>query len=222
MMGNSRFERLAPLSGAVSVVLIIVASVLVNIYSYLPPADEIVQALTDNVMRVSIGGYVGGLAAFFLMWFAGSVYSALREREGGAGRLSALALGGGMASGTLAAISFGLMIVAAQRAGTTDGISAAGAITLYDFWGQVMGGTFPLALAVLVVATGIAAIRTGAFPAWFGWISVVIAVGLLSPVSWVVMALGALWLLVVSIWLTVRGAPQSAASTMREAGMETA
>lgn len=215
-MNDSRFfEKLAPLSGVVAAVLMIVGSVVIGFYEYLPPADRVADFLSRNATRVAVGGYVGGISALFLVWFAGSVYSALREHEG-TGRLATVAFGGGVFASVIMATAFAGMIAAAGRAGTEGGITAGEAVALYDVWSSVMGVTMPIGLAVLIGATAAVSLRTSAFPAWFGWVSAIIALGLISPVGYVVMAGGLVWVLVVSIWLYARGASEIVASARRD------
>ena len=84
-MNDSRLERLSTLTGAVSVGLIIIGVLVFNYYEFLPPAEKIAEFLNGNSSQVSMGGYIGSLAAFLLIWFAGSVRSALNEREKGTG-----------------------------------------------------------------------------------------------------------------------------------------
>ncbi len=220
-MNNSRLERLAPLTGAVSVVLMIVGTVLIGAYDYLPPADDIVDFLNANYTRASIGGYLGTISAFFLIWFAGSVHSALRERESGAGRLSMVAFGGGVAGGISLAATFAVMTAAAQRAGVGGGISPEEAVTLSDLWGALGGLVVPVTLAAFIGATAIVSLRAGVFPTWFGWASGLIALGLLSPLGYLFAALSPLWVLVVSIWLYARGASTALAPATGDTGIGT-
>ncbi len=215
-MNESRLERLAPLTGLVSVVLIIIGAVVISNYDYLPPAEEVADYLNGNPTRVSTGAYIASISAFFLIWFAGSVRSALIEREGGTGRLSMVAFGGGVAAAVALGTSFTAVLSAGLRAGAPGGITPIGAVTMFDFWGQAMGQMFAFGLAVLIGATAVVSIRTTVFPAWFGWVSTLIAFGLLTPAAYIVLGLAVVWLLVVSIWLYVRGASKGEPSTVVE------
>ena len=167
-MNKSFLERLAPLSGAVSVALVIFGAVMISNYDYLPPADEVANFQNGDPTRVSTGAYIASLAAFFLIWFAGSVRSALIENEGGKGRLSAVAFGGGVMAAAAMGTSFSGILSASLRAGAPGGISPIGAVTMYDFWGQMMGQMFAISLAVFIGATAVVSLRKGAFPSWFG------------------------------------------------------
>lgn len=204
-MNKSRIERLAPLSGLVSVVLVILGAVIISNYDYLPPAEEVADFINGNPSQISTGAYIASISAFFLIWFAGSVRSALISREGGTGRLSTVAFGGGVAAATAMGTSFTAILSAGLRAGAPGGISPIGAVTMFDFWGQVMGQMFAVSLAVLIGATAVISLRTAVFPTWFGWVSALVAIGLLTPFAYFVLFFAMIWLLVVSIWLYIRG-----------------
>lgn len=215
-MNESRLERLSPLTGAVSVVLLVIGVLAFNYYEFLPPAEKIAEFLNGNASQVTAGGYIGSLAAFFLIWFAGSVRSTLIEREGGKGQLSMVAFGGGIAASVVLGISFIGIFAAGLRAGAPGGLTATGAVSMYDFWTQLTGQLFSIFMAVLIGATAIVSLRSKLFPTWFGWVSVMVAVGLLTPYAYAVMALAFIWLLVVSIWLYLKGAPEGEPSAIVE------
>ena len=97
-MADSNWERFAPLTGVVFVVLLVAGVVVINNYDYLPPAGEIESFYEDNSTMISVGAFLALLSVFFFLWFLGSVRSTLRIAEGGTGRLSAVAFGGGVAA----------------------------------------------------------------------------------------------------------------------------
>lgn len=204
-MNKSRLERLAPLSGLASVVLVIFGAVVISNYDYLPPAEKVANFINGNSTQVITGAYIALISAFFLIWFASSVRSALLPHEGGTGRLSMIAFGGGVAAAVALGISFTAVLSAGLRAGAPGGISPVGAVTMFDLWGQLMGQMFSSGLAVLIGATAVVSIRTDVFPTWFGWVSVLIVIGLLTPAAYFVLLFAMIWLLVVSIWLYIRG-----------------
>lgn len=215
-MNKSFLERLAPLSGVVSVALVIIGAIVISNYDYLPPAEKVANFLIGNSSRISAGAYIGSISAFFLIWFSGSLRSALMEREGGTNRLSTVAFGGGVAAAAVMGTSFSAILSAAQRAAAEGGISPIGAVTMFDFWGQEIGEMFAVSLAVLIGAAAVVSLRSGLFPAWFGWVSALVAFGLLSPIAYYVLFFAMAWLLVVSIWLFIRGAAQGEASTVED------
>ena len=215
-MNESRLERLSTLTGAVSVGLIIICVLVFNYYEFLPPAEKFAQFLNGNAPQVSTGGYIGSIAAAFLIWFAGSVRSALIEREKGTGRLSSVAFGGGLAASIALGISFIGIFASGLRAGAPGGIAPIAAVAMYDFWSQLTGQLFSIFMAVFIGATAVVSLRTGLFPTWFGWVSVLVAVGLLTPFAYAVLAFALVWLLVVSIWLYATGTPAVVATPIAE------
>ncbi len=200
-MTNSFWERLAPLSGVAFVALAVAAALLVNNYDYLPTAGELQEFFTDNATTLQIAGYLGTLSAFFLAWFAGSVRSSLRPAEGGTGRLSAIAFGGGVAAAAIVALAFTILIVGGARGGADGGIGLDTAVTIFDLYGSIFGLAVPVALGVMIGAAAVVAFRTKAWPVWLAWVSAILAVGSISPVAWIFIGIDLLWILVVAIWL---------------------
>lgn len=206
-MNESRLERLAPLSGVVSVGLLVVGILLFNYYTFLPSGDDLADFLNSNASLVSTGGYIGSLAAFFLIWFVGSLRSRLVQYEKGKGFLPTVAFSGGIAAAVVLGISFIGIFAAGLRASGPGGITAIGAVSMYDFWTQLTGQLFAIFMAGLISATAVVSLRSRLFPAWFGWTSIIVAVGLLSPFAYAILAFAIIWLLVVSIWLYLKSAP---------------
>ncbi len=203
-MNESRIERLAPLTGVVMVVLMMVGAATFGVFDYQPSADRAVEIFRDTPTGPA-GGYVGLISAFFMIWFACSVYSALREREGGSGMLSMVAFGGGVASGVALAAGYTVILAAGVLVGAPGRISPVGAATLYDLYGEILGKMFAITMAVFIGSTAVVSLRKAVFPAWFGWVGAVIAFGLLTPIGYIVLGLALLWLVVLSIWLYRRG-----------------
>lgn len=198
-MNETSLVRLAPLSGALAVVLLLLATVTFGVYDYLPSGESVQATLTARSGRVVMAGYLGGLAAVSLLWFAGSVYAYLKPRERGSGRLALLAFGGGATAAAALALSFTVMIGAAMRAGSPDGIDPVAAVVAYDLWANIFGEMFAFALAVMIAASARVVMSTSAWPGWAGWVSILIAVGLLTPFAYIVLAAAIVWLLVVSV-----------------------
>lgn len=211
-MNISRIERFAPLSGVVFIVLFAVSAAFVGDQGYLSSPSDLEELFTDDSTRINIGGFMAVLSAAFLIWFAGSLRHSLRLSEGGTGRLSALALGGGVAAGAFTALAGSVVRVAAQRGGSDSGISADSAVVFSDIANSVGGIALPLALAVMIAASAAVMFRTGTWPTWLAWVSLVVAVGSLTPLSYIFLAAELLWILVVSILLVTRGAAESTAA----------
>lgn len=215
-MSESRLERLAPLSGLVFVALLIAGTVLINNYEFLPPSDELKSFYEDNATSVRTGHYLVMASAVFLIWFAGSLRSTLRTAEGGTGRLSAVAFGGGVAAGVVLLIANGAGLTAAVRGGADGGIPAEMATALFDLTGVLMGNALPMGYAVLLGAAAVVSFRTGVFARWLSWVTAVVAVLLLIPeINFVVVGVAVLWVLAMSVVLyrsgtTTASGPESA------------
>jgi hypothetical protein len=78
---------------------------------------------------------------------------------------------------------------------------------MYDFWTQLTGQLFSIFMAVFIGASAIVSLRSGLFPRWFGWVSALVAIGLLTPYAYALLVLALIWMFVVSIWLYFKGAP---------------
>jgi hypothetical protein len=215
-MNQNRLDRLSPLSGVLSVLIMVVGILLFNYYEFLPAAESIAEAMNSSASQVSTGGYIASLSTFFLIWFVGSVRNTLIMQEGGSGQLSTIAFGGGLAAAITLGISFVGIFAMGLRAGALGGLTPIGAVTMYDFWSQLTGQLFAIFMAVFISAAAVISLRTGLFPAWFGWASLIIALGLLTPFAYAVLGFALLWLVVVSIWLYIKSPSLNKASAIPE------
>ena len=202
----SRWDRLAPLSGVLYVVLAIAGTLLIGNFSFLAPAEEIKAFYEDNSSRIEAGIYVSTPAVFFFFWFVGVVRDRLRAAEGGAGQLSGIAFGGGVAAGALMLAAYSVNGAGAARGGEDLGIGADVAAGLYDL-GAFLFGSASVGFAALIGATAMLSFQKRVLPLWLGWASVVLVVGLLSPVSYIFVGITFLWVIVVSIVFSLQGRP---------------
>lgn len=139
------------------------------------PVAKIVAYYTDNHDALRAQALLFVIGAGFFLWFAGSLRSFLARAEDCSGRLSTAAFGAGVASTvvTLVALAFQVGLASAAR--------DAGQPALVG----TMDALFVIAnlpLAVMLIAVAVITFRTGAFPAWLGWLSVVAALAQLVPV----------------------------------------
>jgi hypothetical protein len=119
----------------------------------------------------------------FFPFFLGSLWVCLRSAEGDGGWLSATAFGGGLVALAVKLASAAPILAVRASEGIDPGIAKA-LIAVND---ASFGITF-LPLAVMLSATAIVAVRTGALPRWLGWGAAVVALGLLGALSAVVIA----------------------------------
>ena len=213
-MTDSRWERLAPLTG-VAFLLLLVAGLLVggtDTPDFVGPPEEIAQYYEEDEGKILAGGVLTNLAAFAFLWFLGSLRSALARAEGGNGRLSAVAFAGGVAGATLLIASNAVMMLAALRVQEQDRIDPQVATVYYDLNTAFFGMAAPTAFAVLMAATALVAIRTGALPVALGWLAALMALGfLIAPIAWIVMLALVIWVAITGIVLYSRGGGAAAA-----------
>lgn len=206
-MQPSPWERAAPLTGIISVLLILAGAFLTGVVlEYPPPLDSVLELLSRS-RRVETGAYLSAAGGAFLIWFSGSVRTWLRGMEGAPGRLAAVAFGGGVAAAASLWVGFAVLASAAVRA--REGINGDVALALYDVYGSVTGLSVALGLGVMVGASAVVAYRSRGLRPWAVWVSGLLAVGLLSPLSWAFVAVGLVWVAVVSVWLYLSKTPHT-------------
>jgi hypothetical protein len=211
-MRRGGLERFAPLTGVLFVALFIPAFILGG---EPPDADEklgeVVDFWTSNDDELIIGALFGALATFFLLWFVGTLRSALRAAEGGSGRVSAISFAGGVVLVAGAALAVSIQFAAADTAGDVE---PAVTQTLSVMNSDVFF-TFGVGMAVLLIAAGIVIVRTAVFPRWLGWGAIVAGILSMTPAWFVAFGLWLIWTVIVAILLFRRGdteQPQSSAA----------
>jgi hypothetical protein len=149
------------------------------------------------------------VAGFALAWFANGLRDALSADGAAGGRLVAI---GGTITATSYAISGAVLAVGAQRVSDHGAEGAEAAFINFDLFIVTFGAAGPIGLAVLLSGFGAVTVRgSTAFPAWLGWVSLVLAViGLIPPISWALTPLVAVWSIVVAVLLLRRRTPATA------------
>jgi hypothetical protein len=167
-------ERLGAASGLIAAVLFGI-SFIIGISPSPPdmdaPAQEVADFVNTNHEALRVGYLLNTLAMLFFLWFLGSVRAGLRTSEGGAGRVSAIASGGGL-------VGAGFVILA-QVFGATATLRAQEATqvvdpeitrTLIDL--QLLSiGLGAAAFAVFFGAVAVAVLYEGGLPDWLGWLA---------------------------------------------------
>ena len=204
---RARSDALAPLTGVVAVVLVLLGALVHDVIGDVPDGDApaaqfatYYQEEDGSIWWASLLVFIG--LAFFL-WFVSTLRAALHEVEGGIGRLAQTAHAGGIATAVLIFAGFGTQVSAAilvsDRDAPIDPEVAVG------FWwvgdGMIVAAFY--AAAVLLAATGFVILRNGALvPRWFGWVTMALAVLLLVPwINWIGFFVFAVWVVVTSILL---------------------
>jgi hypothetical protein len=206
------WDRWGPLAGLVSVALFVIGFAIAGSSPDTHDDDaKIVSYYTQNSHQVS---NIVGLVVFFVgVLFMLAFFAALRARllaaEGEPGRLGGLAYAAGVASSVFWALAVVLFTSPALAANDTSLfhldpnlyrlVSDAG----YAFWvGAVMTG------ALVVWSTSAIAFRSQILPRWFAWAGVIVGIINLAAVFFFPAFLYWLWILLTSILLTWRAAPE--------------
>jgi hypothetical protein len=192
---------LAPLTGIAFVVLVIASAIV----SGEPPdatkdsAEEVRAFYVDNDSEVGVSSILFGLAAVFLLFFAGSLRRTLRDAEGPGGVLSAVSFGGAIVLVMGIATAATLAIAITEIADNVEDpvvFQTMHAIS-YGYWVPLAVGTI-----TFMVATGISIVRNTPLPKWLGWVAIVAGVIAFSPVFFVGFVLTFLWIIAVSVMLS--------------------
>ena len=159
-----RAERYAPLTGVGAVVLWIVGTFLLEKDDRPDGKDTaaLVGWVEANDTALVAGGIIFGFGVLFFVWVLGSLRSALLEAEGGAGRLSAIAFGSGIATSVCL---MALSLFHAQAAFDHDDISDTSIDALVHVGDAFFGGVELFSIPLLL-ATAILTLRHGPLPRW--------------------------------------------------------
>ena len=198
----SKWERWATLSGALAVPFWVASVALISTKVKGSKGPEILTHYQQHSDGILAAGLLWAIGTLLFIWFLGSLRSRYLAAEGGTGRLTALAYGGGIAAATIA-----MLIPVADEVGALnkDDIDASGASVLHHF----SDGFFVAAeytLPVFFFASAILVLRYAALPKWLGWFSILIGIVLLiGPSVWAAFIFATpLCVLIVSVWLYLR------------------
>jgi hypothetical protein len=204
-MVSGSWARYAPLSGVLAVALLVVATIVTGFDSVdsNDSTKKVIDFWTDNDGQQIAGAFIGALAAVPLLWFLGSLRSALRRAEGDTGRLSAIAYAGGIVLVAFAVVDSSLQFAVAESVGDVPpGVTQTLSVLYNDFF---LG--FPVGLGTLLLASSLAILRTGVLPAWLGWVALVLGIVSLTPIGFFAFFVVLAWIAVVSVLLFRQQAP---------------
>jgi hypothetical protein len=194
----------APLTGALFVVLIVVAIVITGSS---PDGDasaqKVISYYADHKNQEIVASLLAVLSIVPLLYFS----SLLRERARAALRsdspLPGLVSGTGVvaAAGIGAAIATNIALVDYSDNVTPGGAQAMNAISSDMFFAFVVG------VGLFILAVSLATLRSRLLPAGFAWTGFVLFVAALTPAGWIAFLLSGIWIIAASVVL-YRGSHQ--------------
>ncbi len=202
MSGSVTWDRIGAVSGILFAVLVVV-SIQVSMGTGITsdPTDVAGVVAIDYNQRqddLRLGAYLMTASVFFLFWFLPMLRYRLEQAQGESGWLPSVAYGAGLTGGgvllMLASLGF-----AGSFVGDFEGDWEVAKTILILSWDHLI--VLLPTLAALVAATSVVSIRSGALPAWLGWISLVLVLApvLVAPALMTIAFL--VWVIVVSVVL---------------------
>ena len=144
-------------------------------------------------------------ATLFFVWFLAKLRERLMRAEGGAGTLTALAYGAGIASAALWIVADAFFASVSLTRGDTSKFQLDPntyrifSDTGYGIW---FSGTTIAALTV--AATAVVSLRTGMLPKWLAWLSFPVALTMLVAFFFIPFLIMLGWILVIGVTFMVR------------------
>ena len=207
---SAGIARWATLGGVAYVILFAVGVVLT--FSGVPDSSsapaKVIAYYSDSGHRdrINVGWVLAALGLFFFLWFLSALRRTVRRLEGDDGFLTGLTTIGGVVYATLSLTS--LAFNTAIRTMSDDTYHHQvypGIIHAADDASWVIHASGGAGAAAMVLAASIAGMRARAVPGWAGWLGIVagiLSLGLIVFFPWFVLAI---WILVVSIGMFLRG-----------------
>jgi hypothetical protein len=162
--------------------------------------QAVIDYYVDDKDKLMVGAVLESLAAMLLVFFFAHVSKVLRAARGEGGTLWMVPLIGAAILATGLAID-GMISIALAEAG--DDIDPAAAQALQALW-ENDWLTFQLGGALILWSVGISVVRDGALPKWLGWVLILLGVVAFTPIGFAAIVGLAVWVLIVSVMLTLR------------------
>ena len=144
-----------------------------------PSAAEVVDFYVDNRSALLVQSLLFVLSAGLFLWFVAGLRGHLARAEGHTDRVASIAYAAGIAWITVEMAVQAPQIALARAA--AGGLDQRVAVVVNDV-GLALATIADVPVAVMVACVGVLSLRTRVFPAWVGWLSVVVAA--LHLVAW--------------------------------------
>jgi hypothetical protein len=195
-------HRWVPLAGALAVV----ATVATVAVSDLPDPDKRTAAQLAAYYRDHDGTAfamfgVGLVVCVLLVVFATQLRAVLTGEL-----LPRIVFAGGVIFATGIAIDLTIGVALAEGADHMDpvGVQALSVLYANDY------APFMLGIVLMLLPAGLAIVRQDVLPRWLGWPAIVLVLPAPTPLAWITIVGGMLWLLVASVVLWLRARPTRA------------
>ena len=209
--------RWAAVCGIVFVVFMLVgASRIIDLPKADASAQEIAGYLADpeNQTRNIIGAYLWVLGGLAFLGFVEGLRGVLRRAEGDPGTLSNIVFGAGVVFTAVWSVSAATLAAVAFAAGFSGApVSDPDLVRVLPQLGSLLlllGGGF--AGILMLLATSIVIVRTGALPRWLAWFAILIAITLVFDVTYMNIVPLLVWVATASVVLFRRKTESSIAT----------
>jgi hypothetical protein len=207
-----RWERWSAVAGVLFVALFAVALALSANTGDNPSEVQQWYADSGNRTKEFVAWFLYIAAAIAFLSFLGTLRDMLVRAEGGPGTLSALVFGPGLAFTVLLVTGVSLFAAPAALGDENDFKLDPNTAEIFSDAGYFVLVAGGMIASIVVLATSMAALRTGVLPSWLGWVGLIVAVVMLFSVFFLPLLVFLAWVLAVSLVMVVaawrvRGTP---------------
>jgi hypothetical protein len=195
-LNTQRWPAWAPLLGIAFVALVVISFLVSGETPDIKDSPQkILTFYNDNDSSQQWAAALLAWGTVVFLFFLGVLRTNLADAEGGTPGLSAVAFAGGivLSLGMLAFAGFTFTLGDAADHLTPQGAQALNALNS-DFFLPLAAG-----LGTLMIATGISSIRSRVFPAWLGWLAILIGIVAITPAGFFGFLAFGLWTIAASI-----------------------
>ena len=198
----SRWNRWGSVTGVVFVVLVVLGGPVAagNTPGSKASGAQVIAFFEAHRSRERVSAVLLTLAFIVFLFFAGSLRTFLRRKRSIEGLSSVvLAAAAVLVAGQTAGSG---VIFALSDAPTRLSPGAAQALNLLS---NDMVLTSAAGFSAFGIASGVAILRGAPLPTWLGWLAILIGVVVLTPAEFVAVIALAVWIVIISILIVVRG-----------------
>ena len=189
-----------PLTGILFIILLVASFVLMG---EPPEADEPVQKIVnhyvDNKDEIAVGALVTGLSVILLLFFANHLRSRFQAAAPGS-ELPTMILVGTivLAGGACFDATLSFAMTEAVEDVEPQAMQTMQAIWDNDFIPMAAG------MATFILSSGLCIVRYGVLPKWLGFLAILLGIVSFTPAGFFGFIGSAVWILIVSVLLTMR------------------